>query len=133
MLSVILPMPIMQMLSPVLIILHSFGNNASHNFNEDRRFKLILWSIIGGTRGGPNRARVLNLLTDESLNSNQIAKKLDLDHKTIRHHLKILTKNLLIIKSSESYGANYVLTPIMQQNTEILKEIVTKIEKYARR
>lgn len=107
----------------------SFGNDVSHdNFNDSRKFKMILWSIIGATRGGPNRARVLNLLMTESLNSHQIAKKLNLDHKTIRHHLKILTKNSLITKSSEeSYGATYILTPIMQQNIELLKEIMTKM------
>ncbi|MCV0372344.1 MAG: transcriptional regulator [Nitrosarchaeum sp.] len=98
------------------------------NFNESRRFKLILWSIVGATRGGPNRARVLNLLITASLNSHQIAKKLNLDHKTIRHHLKILTKNELIIKSTESYGATYTMTDIMKQNVEFLKEIVTKIK-----
>jgi DNA-binding transcriptional ArsR family regulator len=109
-------------------IICSFGNDSSHsNFNESRRFKLILWSIIGATRGGPNRARILNLLIIDSLNSHQIAKKLNLDHKTVRHHLKILTKNELIVKSSESYGATYTLTGIMKQNVELLKEIVTKM------
>lgn len=110
-------------------IICSFGNDSLHsNFNESRRFKLILWSIVGATRGGPNRARVLNLLITDSLNSHQIAKKLNLDHKTIRHHLKILTKNELIIKSTESYGATYTMTDIMKQNVEFLKEIVTKIK-----
>lgn len=109
-------------------IISSFGTNSSGDFNESRRFKLILWSIIGATRGGPNRARILNLLITEPSNSHQIAKKLNLDHKTIRHHLKILMKNELISKSSgESYGATYVLTEIMQQNVELLKEIVTRL------
>lgn len=110
-------------------IISSFGSSSSTgSFNESRRFKLILWSIIGATRGGPNRARILNLLITEPLNSHQIAKKLNLDHKTIRHHLKILTKNELISKSSEeSYGVTYILTDIMQQNVELLKEIVSKM------
>lgn len=107
------------------------GNDDYHdNFKDSKRFKLILWSIIGGTRGGPNRARILNLLMIEPLNSHQTSKKLSLDHKTIRHHLKILTKNSLITKSSEeSYGANYILTPLMKQNVESLKEIVIKMRK----
>ena len=110
-------------------IIYSFGNESSHNnFNESRQFKIILWSIISATRGGPNRARILNLLITEHLNSHQIAKKLNLDHKTIRHHLKILTKNELIVKSSEeSYGVTYILTDIMQQNVNLLIEIVTKM------
>lgn len=109
-------------------VIHVFGNNYSQDFNDNKRFKLILWSIIGATRGGPNRARILTLLITESLNSYQISKKLNLTHKTIRHHLKILSKNKLITKSSEkSYGAEYVLTPIMEKNIPSLKEIVSKM------
>lgn len=109
-------------------IIHVFGNNPSHDFSDSKRFKLILWSIVGATRGGPNRARILNLLITESLNSYQIAKRLNITHKTIRHHLKILAKNQLITKSSEkSYGAEYVLTPIMEKNIPSLKEIVSKM------
>ena len=126
---IVSPICTSQIPSFVSDIFYIFGNNNFHEFKDSRRFKIILWSIIGATRGGPNRARILNLLITESLNSNQIAKRLNLDHKTIRHHLKILTKNSLIIKSSEEpYGVGYVLTPIMQQNTELLREIVTKME-----
>ena len=109
--------------------IHVFGNNSSHDFTDKKRFKLILWSIIGATRGGPNRARILNLLISEPLNSYQISKKLNLTNKTIRHHLKILSKNQLIAKSSEkSYGAEYVLTPIMETNISSLREIVSKMK-----
>ncbi|QUC64972.1 transcriptional regulator [Nitrosopumilus sp. K4] len=124
--SMLQPMSISSFISGLIC---SFDDGSSHiNYNESRQFKLILWSIIGATRGGPNRARILNILITDPLNSHQIAKKLHLDHKTIRHHLKILVKNDLIKKSSEeSYGATYVLTSIMQKNVEILKEIVTKM------
>ena len=127
--SVILLVQIPSLSSFASKIIASFGNESSRDtFGESRRFKLILWSIVGATRGGPNRARILNILISEQLNSHQIAKKLNLDHKTIRHHLKILTKNELIKKSTEdSYGAPYILTDIMQQNIELLREIVTKM------
>lgn len=127
--SVIMLLPVSSFYLFTSKIVCSFGNeSSSNNFGESRRFKLILWSIIGATRGGPNRARILNLLIAEQLNSHQIAKKLNLDHKTIRHHLKILTKNELIKKSTEeSYGVTYILTDGMQQHIELLKEIVTKM------
>ena len=115
--------------NPFVIFFQSLGNPSSNDGTiESKQFKYILWAIVGGTRGGPNRARILDLLISEPLNSNQISKKLNLDHKTIRHHLKILTKNLLITKpSDESYGATYTLTPIMQKNVQLLEEIVSKM------
>lgn len=70
----------------------------------DPRFKMILWSIIAGTRGGINRAKILNLLATMPLNVNKIATILNLDHKTVIHHVNILTKNELIIKEEKDYG-----------------------------
>ncbi|MDH3677698.1 MAG: winged helix-turn-helix domain-containing protein, partial [Nitrosopumilus sp.] len=82
-------------------IFRFFKDNQPGDFkkNDDyQRFKGILWYIISGTRGGPNRARILNLLNTESLNAHQISKELNLDHKTVAHHLKILSKNELVKK-----------------------------------
>lgn len=112
-------------------IFQVYGKDVSGDkFSDERRFRLILWSIIGGTRGGPNRAKILGLLADEPLNSNQISKKLNLDHKTIRHHLQILSKNQLITKpTEEKYDVEYTLTAIMKQNVHLLEEIVAKIRR----
>ena len=93
----------------------------------DPRFKMILWSIIAGTRGGVNRAKILNLLANMPLNANKIATILKLDHKTVIHHVNILTKNELIIKEEKDYAASYKLTQIMKDNQNVLAEIMGKI------
>ena len=94
---------------------------------EDPRFKMILWSIIAGTRGGINRIKILNLIKDTPLNANRIATVLELDHKTVIHHIIILSKNKLITKDDKKYGATYKLTSIMKDNQNALEEIVEKI------
>ena len=98
-----------------------------NNSEINRRFKMILWSIIAGTRGGVNRAKILNLIKNNPLNANKIATKLNLDHKTVAHHVKILSKNELIIKAEKNYGAEYQLTQIMTENQNVLEEIMRKI------
>jgi len=109
-----------------------FGNSTPGELYDSRRLKMILWGIIAGTRGGPNRARILNLLYSKSLNELQISKELKLDHKTIHHHLKILTKNSLISKpSDETYDIKYDLTPIMKKNHEVFDEIISKMKRGA--
>ncbi|MGQ4833749.1 MAG: winged helix-turn-helix domain-containing protein [Candidatus Asgardarchaeia archaeon] len=45
---------------------------------------------MAGTSGGWNRARIIMLLKDKPMNAHQIAKTLDIDYTTARHHLKIL-------------------------------------------
>jgi len=109
-------------------IFHIFGNNTPHNdFNDSRRFKLILWSIICSTRGGPNRAKILNLVKNTPMNANKIATVLNLDHKTVVHHVKILSKNELVVKAEKDYGAEYQLSQIMKENQSVLEEIMQKI------
>lgn len=83
----------------------------------------LLWWLIAGTRGGENRARIINLLHDRPYNANQIADKLDLDYKTVRHHLKVLEDNKLLTSSGGKYGAVFFLSPRLEEDFVNFKEI----------
>ena len=104
-----------------------FSGIENEKAEPDPRFKMILWFIVSGTRGGINRAKILSLLKDTPMNANKIATSLNLDHKTITHHVKILSKNELVIKAQKDYGAEYQLTKIMKENLNVLEEIMKKI------
>jgi len=55
---------------------------------------------------------------------------LKLDYKTVVHHLEVLSKNgLVITDDKEVYGAIYFLTPLMEKNYQLCKEIMDKIGK----
>ena len=96
----------------------------------DPRFKRLLWYLIGSTKGGSNRARILKLINSHPSNANQISSELKLDYKTVIHHLEVLLKNGLVITDNrESYGATYFLTPLLEKNYESFKEILAKIGK----
>ncbi len=107
--------------------LFSFSGTDNGELTPDPRFKMILWFIISGTKGGINRAKILNLIKDTPMNANKIATVLNLDHKTIVHHVKILSKNDLVIKAEKDYGAEYQLSQIMKENHVVLEEIMKKI------
>ena len=106
-----------------------FSGSVDGNSQQDRRFKMILWSIIGGTRGGVNRAKILNIISETPTNANKIATILKLDHKTVIHHVKILSKNNLVVRAEKSYAAEFELTKIMKDNQNVLEEIIQNIEK----
>ena len=106
-----------------------FSGSTDSNSQSDRRFKMILWSIIGGTRGGVNRAKILNTISKTPMNANKIATVLNLDHKTVIHHVKILSKNNLVVKAEKNYAAEFELTKIMKDNQNVLEEIIQKIAK----
>ena len=107
--------------------LFSFSGTNNGASLPDKRFKMILWSIVAGTRGGVNRAKILNLIKNTPMNANKIATVLNLEHKTIIHHVKILTKNELVVKAEKDYGAEFELTQIMKENQSVLEEIMQKI------
>lgn len=95
----------------------------------DPRFKRVLWYLIGGTKGGVNRAKIIELLNSRPANPHQIAIELKLDYKTILHHLKVLSDHgLAVTDNKDSYGASYFLTPVMENNFQSFVEILARIK-----
>ena len=62
-------------------------------------------------------------------NANQLANLLNMDYRTIRHHLEVLQKNRIITFAGEGYGSTYFLSPEMEENYALLEEIMNKIWK----
>ncbi len=93
-----------------------------------------LWHLIVGTRGGLNRAKIIHLLHDCPYNANALAAALQLDYKTVRHHLKVLIENNIVMASRhQTYGTLYFLTPRLQFHYEDFLEIWEKVHEEARR
>ncbi|WP_316504180.1 winged helix-turn-helix domain-containing protein [Nitrosopumilus sp.] len=125
--TAIIPFPVFSISNLIPKNLFSFSGTAGLNSGQNPRFKMILWSIIAGTRGGANRVKILNLIKDTPSNANKIATVLNLDHKTVIHHVKILSKNNLVVKAEKAYAAEFELSQIMKENQIALEEIMQKI------
>ncbi len=92
--------------------------------------KRLLWWLIAGTKGGENRARIILTLHGRPYNANQLTEELGLDYKTVRHHLKVLKKNDIIVTSgNKSYGAMYFLSDLMERHYHIFQDIWDQIKK----
>ncbi len=86
--------------------------------------------MLGGTRGGPNRAQIIKTLQNRPCNANQLAELLHVDYKTVQHHVRVLEENGLIAPSEKGvYGAVLFLTPKMEEALPILDEIWSRIGK----
>ena len=83
----------------------------------------VLWWLIGGSRGGRNRLRIVWTLAETPMNTNQLATELDLDYKTTQHHLELLEENNVLTTMGDGYGKMYFLTDRMEQHLELLGEI----------
>lgn len=98
-----------------------------------RQLKYLLGWLIAGTRGGVTRAKIIETLKETPQNANQLANTLEMDYRTIRHHLKILTKNRIITSAGDGYGTTYFLSPEMEENYGLFEEIMNKIWKKQKR
>lgn len=84
----------------------------------------VLWYVLTGTRGGENRIRILRALDDRPRNANQLAEDLDLDYKTVRHHLDVLEENSILQDSGDDYGAVYLPTDRARKHWETIEKIM---------
>lgn len=91
--------------------------------------KYILGWLIAGTRGGVTRAKIIETLKETPQNANQLAKTLQMDYRTMKHHIDILQKNRIITSTGDGYGKTYFLHPEMEENYFLFEEIMNKIWK----
>ena len=87
----------------------------------------LLWFIFAGTRGGDNRIKIFDLLIKNPLNINKISEELQLDYKTIQHHMRILEKNNLVSKMGDKYGIFYFISNYMEKSIESYYSIKNKL------
>lgn len=88
----------------------------------------VIWYVLTGTRGGRNRVRLLEALEERPRNANRLAETLELDYKTVRHHLDVLVKNGIVRSSGDNYGAVYLPTDRVRNHWEIVDQIMEQVE-----
>lgn len=87
----------------------------------------VLWQVLAGTRGGPNRARILRALDHRPRNRNQLAEDLDLNYKTVEHHLDVLDENDLVTSTDSDYGAVFLLSDRAETHWDAIEGIIDQV------
>jgi len=90
--------------------------------------KIVFWGLFVGSRGATNRIRIMSALRKRPSNRNQLATELGIEYKAIQHHLKVLEKNYLVIKTGNRYGLTYCVSSLFDYNEIIFDEIVDKLK-----
>jgi len=91
-------------------------------------FERLLWWLFAGSTGGKTRKLVLSAIRQQPRNAQQLSEALRLDYTTIRHHLKVLEQNNLIVTEGEAYGKLYFISDTMEAHWSTLEAILEKVK-----
>jgi predicted transcriptional regulator len=85
-------------------------------------FRSLMWYLLFGTRGGPNRRRLLEELVRSPANAHQLSESIGLDYRTVRHHLRILERNGAVIRPvGDAYATPYEICASTSAYLETLR------------
>lgn len=96
---------------------------------NDPYAKRLLWFVFAGSRGGPNRLKLVRMLKERPLNANQLAKEMGLDYKAILHHIGVLEKNNIVTRLGEKYNVTYFVSNFLEVNVDSFEQIASELEK----
>ncbi len=98
--------------------------------HDARIFRKSVLYLIGATRGGPMRLRIISELMKKPLNPNMLAQMLGVDYKTIVHHLDVLRKNNWVVKDGKKYAEVFMLA-FTEEQKQVFQAILAEIGKKA--
>ena len=94
----------------------------------DKHMYEFFSSIFTGMGGRYTRLRIICAITEDPINTLGLSKKLNLDYKTIKHNIKILEKNNLIVREGTGYGDMFFISEIIPSNLPTLYYLIRKVE-----
>jgi len=95
---------------------------------SEKAMRRVLWWLIGSSRGGENRLRIIHALEEQPRNTNQLSEDLDLNYKTVEHHLERLVEHGVLLANGDGYGTMYFLSDRLEANLDVLDEVVAAAE-----
>lgn len=94
----------------------------------------MLWYLLVGTRGGANRIRLIERLLRGPCNAHRLAEEMELDYRTVRHHLRLLEQAGAVARPVGAlYAAPYEISGYFAAHPEFIAEFRNQLSSQARR
>ena len=89
-------------------------------------FERLLWWLFAGSAGAKTRLLVLFSIREQPRNAQQLSQALGLDYTTVRHHLRVLETNKIILAEGDKYGRVYFVSEVMESHWPTLEGILKR-------
>jgi predicted transcriptional regulator len=89
-------------------------------------FERLLWWLFAGSAGARTRSLVLFSLKEQPKNAQQLSHSLHLDYTTVRHHLRVLETNKIVLAEGDKYGRVYFVSEGMEAHWKTLEGILKR-------
>jgi DNA-binding transcriptional ArsR family regulator len=96
-------------------------------------FERLLWWLFGGSAGAKTRSLVLNAVREEPRNAQQLSEALGLDYTTVRHHLRVMEQNRIVVTEGNSYGKLYFPSDSMEAHWSQFEAILERTRRRSAR
>lgn len=96
--------------------------------SDDPELRRLLWFLLGGTRGGENRAKIVRALKERPRNLHQLATALGVQYNLVQHHIGVLKRNSLVSTAGERYGMTYFLSPWLETHFDIFEAVCMELK-----
>jgi DNA-binding transcriptional ArsR family regulator len=91
---------------------------------KDNELKRSLFWLLIASRGGETRLKILSLLLRNPTNKNEISKALNVNYRTVTHHLTMLMENNIIIEDKRYGGLVYVNSMLEEELRKIVEMLI---------
>ncbi|MCL5803954.1 MAG: winged helix-turn-helix domain-containing protein [Candidatus Thermoplasmatota archaeon] len=95
-------------------------------FRNSDSLSRSLWWVFVGTKGGITRLKIVKKLMDNPTNIYGISQSLNLNYRTVEHHIRFMEKNDLIVSEGDKYGRVYFPSPLLISNYEKFNEMLKR-------
>lgn len=94
---------------------------------DDPELRRLLWYLLGGTRGGENRAKIIRAIKERPRNLHQLATDLGMQYNLVQHHVGVLKRNSLLTSAGEHYGMTWFLSQWFEARFDVFVEVAREL------
>jgi len=91
---------------------------------KDSEVKKALFWLLIASKGGETRLRILNLLLKNPMNKNEISKALNVNYRTVVHHVEMMIDNNIVIEDKRYGGLVYVNTMLEEELRKVVEMLM---------